>query len=402
MRTPLLFSLFIVLVLAGCGQSVQNPQTRSGPFDPSNRSIFDEAETSSDFQSFEPQKQAQGKIAILLPLSGPQSGIGQSMLQAAQLALFDFNQAGIELIPFDTRGTPDGARQAVQQSAQQNVKMILGPLLASSVESAGQEAQTHNLPVIGFTTDWTKTGGNTYTMGILPFDQGKRLAQFVSAHGLKNIISIEPQSLYGRAVISAFNQEATGKHTQIVQSVPYNGDANETAKQLAFLKGQYDGILIPVGQPDVTRLSQAMIQSGINPAETPWLGTGLWDDPSVQQNPSMAGAFFAAPDPASRTTFVSQYQNLYGQAPQRLASLAYDAMALSIVLLRDYETVTRAALLNPNGFAGVDGIFRFQSSGWAERGLAVHRITPGGQSVVSDQAPSSFLTNEASPFAAAR
>ena len=66
--------------------------------------------------------------------------------------------------------------------------------------------------------------------------------------------------------------------------------------------------------------------------------------------------------------------------PPRLSSLAYDATALAAVLARTGQQRTgqpafdRAALSNPNGFAGIDGIFRFNGSGLVERGLAVLEI----------------------------
>ncbi|MNU06553.1 hypothetical protein D3C72_2517860 [compost metagenome] len=49
----------------------------------------------------------------------------------------------------------------------------------------------------------------------------------------------------------------------------------------------------------------------------------------------------------------------------------------------------RAALNNPNGFEGMDGIFRLRADGVVERGLAVLEVTPGGPRVL-DPAPSSF------------
>jgi hypothetical protein len=48
-----------------------------------------------------------------------------------------------------------------------------------------------------------------------------------------------------------------------------------------------------------------------------------------------------------------------------------------------------AAIANPNGFAGADGIFRFRGDGIAERGLAVLEVRREGFRTISP-APEDF------------
>ena len=51
---------------------------------------------------------------------------------------------------------------------------------------------------------------------------------------------------------------------------------------------------------------------------------------------------------------------------------------------------TNATITDPNGFAGIDGIFRFLPNGFTERGLAVMEIAPNGQLTVASPAASTF------------
>jgi len=51
----------------------------------------------------------------------------------------------------------------------------------------------------------------------------------------------------------------------------------------------------------------------------------------------------------------------------------------------------RDAIMNPNGFSGIDGIFRFGNSGMAERGLAILELR-NGTIQVKDPAPRSFTS----------
>jgi len=47
------------------------------------------------------------------------------------------------------------------------------------------------------------------------------------------------------------------------------------------------------------------------------------------------------------------------------------------------------AITDPNGYFGADGLFRLNTDGSVERGLAILEIQPGGIQVV-DPAPRSF------------
>jgi hypothetical protein len=77
--------------------------------------------------------------------------------------------------------------------------------------------------------------------------------------------------------------------------------------------------------------------------------------------------------------------------PPRIATLGYDAISLVALLARGrpYTRFTDAALTDPNGFSGVDGIFRFRDDGSADRGLAILQVTPNGFTIV-DPAPRTF------------
>ena len=90
------------------------------------------------------------KVGLLLPLSAPgNAGLaGQSMRNAAELALSEFNNPNIQLLVKDDGGTAQGAQQAAQQALDEGAEIILGPLFAHSVTQAGQVARSRGIPVI--------------------------------------------------------------------------------------------------------------------------------------------------------------------------------------------------------------------------------------------------------------
>ena len=306
------------------------------------------------------------KVAILLPLSGSNAGVGQSMLQAAQLAVFDLGYDNFELMP---RDTATGAGQAATAALRDGAQLILGPLFADDVRAVKSATSGSGINVIAFSTDWTLAGGNTYMMGFLPFGQVERIAQYAVTKGLKRAAVAAPADTYGSTTSSLFESEAQ-KHGLVI------------TRALSDPNG-YDAVFIPAGGTALSGILQRVSNKSARK-----LGTGLWDDPRVAADPAMNGAWFAAPSPTARAGFESRYAATYGAKPQRIASLAYDATALAAALTKA-GGFTAANLTNPNGFAGVDGIIRFNSSGLVQRGMAVLEIQ-NGRVIEIDPAPTSF------------
>ncbi|MFM2129719.1 MAG: hypothetical protein RL477_1265, partial [Pseudomonadota bacterium] len=173
----------------------------------------------------------------------------------------------------------------------------------------------------------------------------------------------------------------------------------------------FDAVLMPEGGAALRALAPLLPFYDIDPRKVHMIGSAQWDDPAVATEPSLFGGWFPAPSPEARRAFEDVYNKTYGEAPPRLAALAYDATALAAVLVRARAEASRVAaaaargappppvaaanpftaeaLTAPNGFSGVDGIFRLLPSGLAERGLAVIEVRSRRFAVVSP-APTTF------------
>lgn len=355
------------------------------------------------------------KVALLVPLSGKNADLGQAMLQAAQLALFDMEYDKIELIPQDTKGTPDGARTAAQLALADGAQLILGPIFATEARAVAPIAQQHNINVISFSTDWTLAQGNTFVMGFLPFTQVERLVQYVAAQRLNRIGIIAPETEYGNVVVSAWNVHASRQGlapASILRVAPGSAEASEKisaftqyeSRSAALKAGTpvpapFEAVFMPMGGSEAVSLADSLSFYEADPQTVRRLGTGLWDDASLAAQKNMDGAWFAASDPALRKAFERRYYDSYGVAAPRLSTLAYDATSLAVVLARTgfandgAPAYDRGAITNPNGFAGIDGIFRFRPDGMAERGLAIIEMRHGSLSVI-DPAPRSFVRTQ--------
>jgi ABC-type branched-subunit amino acid transport system substrate-binding protein len=337
------------------------------------------------------------KVALLLPLSAPgNAGVaGQSMRNAGELALAEFNNPNIQLLVKDDGGSAQGAQQAAQQALDEGAEIILGPLFAHSVTQAGQIARSRGVPVIAFSTDSNVAGRGVYLLSFLPESDVDRVVEYAIAQGRKSFVALIPDNAYGSVVEAEFKQVVARKNGRVVALERYPADGGgriaDAARQIAQAASRADAIFIPDSGDGVVAAAQALAANGLNLKRLQAIGTGLWDDPRIFSEPSADGGWYPAPDSAGFRAFSTRYRAKYGQEPVRTATLAYDAVALVAALVKTQgeKRFAPETLTNASGFAGIDGVFRFRADGTNQRGLAVLKVTPSGGQVVSP-APRSF------------
>jgi len=334
------------------------------------------------------------KVAVLLPLSGANADLGKAMLDAAQLALFAVGGDKLTLVPRDTTGTAQGAADAAKAVIAEGAKLIIGPLVTDEVDAVKPIARDAHVNVIAFATKTQVAGDNVFLMGFLPRQEVAREVSFANSKGLKRFAVLAPSTAYGHLMADSLKDIATASGATVARVEFFTGDPGPVIKKMAPANGAvpgFDALLLPEGGDQLKQIAQQLKAAGIDSSQTRLLGSGLWDDPGIESEPALAGGWFAASPPDARADFAARFQGAYGHQPPRLASLAFDAAALAAVLAKssDPDPFSQAAIENPNGFTGVDGLFRFNAQGLVQRGLAVLEVQPGGDTVVSP-APHNF------------
>lgn len=333
------------------------------------------------------------KVGILLPLTGPNAGLGHAMLNAAQQAVYDAAASNFELMPRDTSGTPTAASVAAQGAIANGAQLLIGPLFAPQIPSVAKIAGAASIPVLTLSTDTSQAAPGLYVMGFAPASQAAQVAHYAIGRGLKRFAALIPGNAYGTLVAQAFQLQVSkdgGTMVALATYDPAKHDSDVQVRDLADKSGVIDALFLPEGGSDLALITKQLSLAGIDPAKIRMLGTGLWDAYDTGRvAPFVVGGWYAAPDPASRQGFIMGYKSTYNEEPPRLTTLAYDATALAAALAKRGSRFDQAAMTNPNGFAGLDGIFRLKNNGEVERGLAILEITPLGSDVV-DSAPPSF------------
>ncbi|HVY59496.1 MAG TPA: penicillin-binding protein activator [Xanthobacteraceae bacterium] len=334
------------------------------------------------------------KVGLILPLSasGNAGLAAQSMKNAAEMAIAEFNNPDVQLLVKDDAGSAQGAQQAAQQALDEGAEVILGPLFAHTVGAAGQAARTRGVPVIAFSTDSNVAARGVYLLSFLPESDVDRIVSYAVAQGKRSFVALLPDSAYGTVVEAAFKQAVARKGGRIVALERYEASKlQDPVRAVAQAAGRADALFVPDSADGVTAVVQALAANGVNLKRLQPLGTGLWDDPRIFSDAALQGGWFAAPDPVGYQAFAGRYRSRYGQEPVRTATLAYDAVALVAALVKTQggQRFSDEVLTNPSGFAGIDGVFRFRRDGTNERGLAVMEVGSGGSRVLAP-APKTF------------
>jgi ABC-type branched-subunit amino acid transport system substrate-binding protein len=335
----------------------------------------------------------QVKVGLILPLSasGNAAVAAESMKKASEMALSEFLNPNIRLLIKDDAGSSQGAQQATQQALDEGAEIILGPLFASSVPATAQVTRARGINVIAFSTDASVAGRGVYLLSFLPESDVNRIIEYAASIGKRSFAAMLPENAYGNVVEASFKQAVGKRGGRVIAFEKYGADRNAPAARVAQALGQADALLLADDGDSVVTVADALTTAGANLKSVQLLGTGLWDNPRVFASPKLQGGLYAAPDPSGFRSFSNRYRAKFSNEPVRTATLAYDAVALVAALSRTQggQRFQSDVLLNPSGFAGIDGLFRFRSDGTNERGLAVMRVGSSGAVPVAGS-PKSF------------
>lgn len=371
------------LMVAGCQSIVPKgppPTQPSGPVSP----------TGPDISQGLPTDTARHRVALLVPMTGTNAGVGQSIANATTLALLDTKADKVRITTYDTAR---GAAAAVNKALADGNRLILGPLLADDARIVGPAAARAGVPVISFSNDVAIAGNGVYVMGYNPFQSIERVIGFARQKGLSNFAALVPHGVYGERSGTALLRAVEDAGGTVVSMQTFDRTSGSIAAAVKKLQASssYDALLI--ADSGRVALQVAPIVRQNDGATARLLGTELWNtEKGLASSPALRGAWFASVSDALYRQLAAKYRARFGSAPFRLSSLGYDAVLLTVRIAQDWKPGTPfpvARLRDSSGFSGIDGAFRFGRNGVAERALEVTEVGAGSLTIVNP-APRAF------------
>lgn len=337
-----------------------------------------------------PTDSTRHRIALLVPLSGTTAEVGQSLANATTMALLDTNAENLRITTYDTSR---GAAAAAQQAIADGNKLILGPLLADNVPAVQAAARPAGVPAIAFSNDSTVASADVFVMGHVPEQSIRRSIQYARQNGSGNFAALLPEGDYGQRSYNALQNSLRDYGGSLIGFERYSrGNTSIVgAAQRLRTRGGYDTVLIADGARLAVQAAGELRADGAQGSRI--IGTELWSGEStLTRSSAINGALFSAVSDGRFRRFSESYETRFGTRPYRIATLGYDAVLLALRIARDWRVGSDfpvQQLYDRGGFLGVDGPFRFDRGGIAERALEVRQVS-GDDVIAVDPAPTSF------------
>lgn len=323
------------------------------------------------------------KVILLLPLSGPSEHVGRTMFDAAQLALFNANMPELTLLPIDTEEPDAVVATKIKHAIEQGAHIIIGPLFSQKTATVARIAKPYNMNIISFSNDKTLAGNGIFLMSFMLDEQIQRVTEYAISQGINDFYALLPSDAYGKLALERLRKIAVDNNGSLNRIEFYSptGDGLDLAvKNIADALNNdktpsMKALFVPEGGKNLTTITTLLSQYNVDKTNLHLIGTGQWDDKTSTHNEYLAGGWFASISPEQHNMFETSFEQHYGYKPLRIASLAYDAIALTFSIANQGNAdFSQSTLTNPRGFLGVDGIFRLQENGITERKLAILQV----------------------------
>ncbi len=357
------------------------------------------------------------KVTMLLPLTGDRACVGEDLRNAGMMAQFDIANDNFILRFEDTKGTPEGAAEALERAMDTGVDLVLGPVYAEEVDAIRKKARRNNVLVVSFTSDIESVDDGVYTMALSIPNQISRAVRYACEKGKKSLVILAPDDRAGDFAIDS--AEATAKqcgmrisaisvyNPTFINFEPYvlkvlpdsfvdkkilvkQNKKEKNKKELPIADQiDFDVLLIADKENRLKSIASLFALYDVTPREVLFLGMSTWQDASLTLEGALTGAKFASLPTFGAEDFKSRYEALHKRKPIGLASLSYDAVALTSVLSQ-HGGINKETLTTPSGFLGIDGPFRLLANGESERLLGISEIVGRNQFRVVQKPSANF------------
>jgi len=314
--------------------------------------------------------------------------LGSALANASRLAIAFIEASpnigeNITITLRDSGTSAAGAVAAANAAVAEGARLVLGPVTAEQVSAVATVTRAANIPLIGFANNGSVAGPGVYVLNILPETEMKRAITYIREQGRRGPAGIFPATPYGEALATAFRTQAiaAGFSPSAVYTFTDISEAQGIINQAKPMTetGMIDALFLP-DRASAATFAGLLAQAGVSREDVQLVGSADWaNDPALLANPALAGAIFPAVDEAGLNAIRADYQSRFGAPPPQMATIAYTATILANVntLSLANPPYSQALLTNPSGFAGRDGLFRFNANGRSDYALVVKQIGPG-------------------------
>ncbi len=363
-------------------------------------------EIQSDLNKTEEEANFNGtiKVGVMLPLSGEHSEIGNLILNAIEMAVFQTDENKLELHIKDTEAKSNKAKKVLSELIGEGVEVIIGPLFSKSLAAIQSEVVRSNINIFALTNNINLRNKGIWIFGVDPQAQTEKVLQYALEKGSKNIAALLPQNAYGLLLfdtITSFtkanlmkiekiefynfsieNQRKTAQKISegfeeykiYLDKIKEQDNEEEKGNEVLFMEKPFDSVFIAAAGQNLTILSSQLQYNNVDPKVVQYLGISSWEDSSILNEPALEGGVFVTTSEMYQKKIKLIYKNSFNKEMPKIAMIAYDIVALLGSLENLGNNFNIYDLVNDEGYIGLRGLFRLKKNGVVERAFQLKKI----------------------------
>ena len=335
------------------------------------------------------------KIGLLVPLTGNDSEIGQSIVKSTRLAVNKINNSIIEIIPKDTKSDPTKALQSAKELSKLGVKIIIGPVFNSNLVYLNE---LKNITFLSLTNKNKNYSKNIINAGINATSQLNAIDKFIKKNEIKNTIFLTPDGDYKEEIKEAisyskikilknyyYNTDPTKLTNQIEKITNYkrrkqnledeikrleNLDEDKNERLIEKLKKRdtlgrvkFDSVIIADFDESLKSVTTSLLYTDISPMDKYFITLNQWFDESLLKEISSQPMYFPSINKENYEKFSEVYFDTFNDYPNQLSFLSYDLVGLVYFLvLKNNSIIDEKIFSKKTQFKGKIGIFEIKNN----------------------------------------
>ena len=335
------------------------------------------------------------KIGLLVPLTGKNSEIGQSIIKSTRLAINTINNVSIEIVPKDTQSNPAITLRAAKELANSGIKIVIGPVFNESLIYLDE---LNELTFLALTNKNDNFSKNIINAGINATSQLNAIKKFIKLNEIKKTIFLTPDVSFRNEIKKAISNSKI----KILENYIYNTDPTKLTKQIEKITRyeirkqnledeinrlekskqnnkerlierlkkrdtlgsvKFDSIVISDFDESLKSVTTSLLYTDISPKEKYFITLNQWFDESLLKETSAQPLYFPSANKDNYDEFSNEYFKKYNQYPNQLSFLSYDLVGLVYYLILQNNSVVNEKMFTKKTlFKGKVGIFEIKNN----------------------------------------
>ncbi len=345
--------------------------------------------------SFPTQAFEKLKIGLMVPLTGPNKDLGQSIIKAVRLAIKDIDSNFIEIIPKDTASKANKALKSAFELKQMGIKVVIGPVFYESISYLDEIKEITFLSLTNKTLDLPK---NVISAGINSTSQFNTIKKFIENNKIKRSIFLTPIQDYEFEVKKGikesrikvfkdydYNTEPTKLTKQIEEITNYKvrkqnledeilrlKSSNDTNKERKIKKLEqkytlgnlnFDAVIISDFDESLKSVSTSLLYTDVSPNDKYFITLNQWFDKSLLNEVDIQPLYYPSINKSNFENYKDKFFKEFNEYPSHLSLLSYDLVGLVYYLsLKTNLSNLDKLFKRKNSFKGKIGVFDIKNN----------------------------------------